>query len=100
MEDLKDLILKRTPGRMSFQNVAIDLLFTVSVGGSVGGSVAVAVAASASGSGSGDGSGAASAAAASSASGTGAASGIVVQPSSYHPSGNRTLPQLLILKVA
>jgi len=81
---------------MSFQNVAIDLLFTVSVGGSVGGSVAVAVAASASGSGSGDGSGAA--AAASSASGTGAASGIVVQPSSYHPSGNRTLPQLLILK--
>jgi len=77
---------------MSFQNVAIDLLFTVSVGGSVGGSVAVAVAASASGSGSGDGSGAA--AAASSASGTGAASGIVVQPSSYHPSGNRTLPQL------
>ena len=98
MEDLKDLILKRTPGRMSFQNVAIDLLFTVSVGGSVGGSVAVAVAAS--GSGSGDGSGAASAAAASSASGTGAASGIVVQPSSYHPSGNRTLPQLLILKVA
>ena len=64
-------------------------MFTVSDDGSDAASETVAVAAS----GTGDGSVAvaASAAAASSASGTGAASGIVVQPFSYHPSGNRTL---------
>ena len=60
--------------------------FTVSVGGSDDGSVAVA--------GTGDGSGAVAAAAASSASGTGAASGIVVEPSSYHRPENRTLQKL------
>ena len=65
-------------------------MFTVSVCGSGAASGTVAVAASETG----DGSVAASAAAASSASGTGAASGIVVEPSSYHPSGNRTLVQL------
>ena len=62
--------------------------FTVCGSGDGSGDETVAVADS------GDGSASGAAAAASSASGTDAASGIVDEPSSYHPSGNLTLVQL------